>query len=204
MLINFPSDARSQFSGADKARKRTFDFVSALASLILLLPIFLIVFLTIKLTSGGPGLSRELRHGYRNEAIWIFKFRTRGSERLGPEPSDATQTWIDQMLRRTNLEDIPKLLNVLMGEMSIVGPTLHLPQQDELFGALNLRGQGVRPGLISWAQLNGHHGETKSVEETRRCIEYDLYYLDNWSLLFDLKIILTAIFQNSLYDKRSK
>ena len=125
--------------------------------------------LTIKLTSRAPALSRELRHDYRNEAIWIFKFRLRNSEQIGRESSNATQaslvpTGMDQMLRQTNLDDIPKLLNVLIGEMSIVGPTLHLPQQDELFEALNLRGEVSRPGLISWAQLNGHHGETNSLD----------------------------------------
>jgi lipopolysaccharide/colanic/teichoic acid biosynthesis glycosyltransferase len=193
-------DIPSELFGSGKVSKRIFDFALALVSLVLLLPIFLIVYMAIKLTSGGAGLSRELRHGYRNETIWIFKFRTGGSARLGVESSDATETVIGQMLIRTGLAHVPKLLNVLLGEMSIVGPTLHLPEQDALFEALNLRGEIIRPGLIGWAQLNGHEGETSSPEETRLCIEYDLYYLDNRSLALDLKIILKSIFKSALYD----
>ena len=197
-LETFNSDPHSQLTNVDNVCKRSFDVVISLAALILLSPLFLIVLLIIKLATRAPALSRELRHGYLNEPIWIFKFRLTSAEQA--EGASQFLIGFDQMLRRTNLTDVPKLLNVLIGDMSIVGPTLHLPHQDELFEVLSFRGQIVRPGFISWAQLNGPHGETNSTEETRRCIEYDLYYLDNWSLLFDLKIIWTAISKNAFYD----
>lgn len=185
-------------------RRRTFylkrleDIVIAASALFFLLPLFLIVALLIKLDSPGPILYRQQRYGFNNRPFSIYKFR---SMRVHQEKSntvtqatrnDPRITRSGAFLRRSSIDELPQLLNVLEGSMSIVGPRPHAIPHNEYYGTLfaeyNAR-HNVHPGITGWAQANGLRGETDTEEKMRRRVEYDLYYIENWSLLFDIKII---------------
>jgi lipopolysaccharide/colanic/teichoic acid biosynthesis glycosyltransferase len=164
--------------------------------------------LAIRLESRGPIFFRQRRHGYNNEVIEIIKFRTmrvvEDGEKIFTQAkmNDDRVTRLGRMLRRTNIDELPQLLNVLQGEMSIVGPRPHPLALNMLFQdriAPFSRRHNVKPGLTGWAQVNGFRGPTDIIEKMQRRVEYDLYYIDNWSLLFDFKIILMTLFSKSSY-----
>lgn len=178
-----------------------------LAALILLLiaPLLLVVAVLIKLDSPGPVFFRQQRYGYNNKLFEVFKFRTlhhhatdRNAERL-IERNDPRVTRVGAFLRRTTLDELPQFFNVLRGDMSIVGPRPH---------AISAKAAGllyrdavkyydsrhrVKPGITGWAQINGWRGETRTIEQIRKRVEYDLYYIEHWSIPFDLRIILKTI-----------
>ena len=198
---------RPPLSAFDIAIKRTFDFTFAAISLIVLSPLFLLVSLAIKLDSSGPIFFRQMRHGFNNEEINVFKFRSmtsaandRGFEQT--VENDARVTRVGRIIRRTNIDELPQLMNVLRGEMSIVGPRPHACAHNELFNNLITpfsRRHNVKPGITGWAQVNGFRGITDSVDKMQHRVEYDLYYVDNWSFLFDMKIILITLFSKRAY-----
>lgn len=183
------------------AAKRAFDvFVAALA-LVLLSPIFAAIALAIKATSPGPVFFRQRRRGYNNREFRIWKFRTMTALDDGPHieqarVNDARVTSIGRYLRRFNLDELPQLLNVLRGEMSLVGPRPHAVAHDQIYekriGSYPRR-LNVKPGITGWAQVNGYRGRTETDEDMRARVEYDLYYIDNWSILFDLYIIVLTV-----------
>jgi lipopolysaccharide/colanic/teichoic acid biosynthesis glycosyltransferase len=117
-------------------------------------------------------------------------------------PDDERVTNVGRVLRMSGIDELPQLFNVLSGEMSIVGPrphaTAHNAMYDELLAGFSRR-HTVRPGITGWAQVNGYRGQTDTVEKMRKRVEYDLYYIDNWSFLLDLKIILLTIFSKKVY-----
>ena len=178
-----------------------------LSALILLLiaPVMLAIALAIKLDSPGPVFFRQRRYGFNNQLIEIFKFRTmyvhaadEKAEQL-TRRNDPRVTRIGGLLRRLSLDELPQFINVLRGEMSIVGPRPHavaakagglLYQDAVLDYAARHR---VKPGITGWAQVNGWRGETEVVQQIERRVEHDLYYIEHWSLLFDLKIILMTV-----------
>jgi Undecaprenyl-phosphate glucose phosphotransferase len=179
-----------------------------LASLILLLiaPLMALIALAIKLDSPGPVFFRQRRYGFNNQLIEVFKFRTMHHHASDPNAAQLTRrndprvTRIGAFLRRTSLDELPQFFNVLRGEMSVVGPRPHalaakaggLLYQDAVSDyAARHR---VKPGITGWAQVNGWRGETEVVEQIERRVEHDLYYIDHWSLLFDLKIIVLTVF----------
>jgi Undecaprenyl-phosphate glucose phosphotransferase len=194
----------SQFS---RAIKRVFDVTTAIAALILLSPLFIIVSLAIKLDSRGPVLFRQKRHGYNNEFIRVLKFRSMivmedGDNFTPVTEHDPRVTRLGRFLRRTNIDELPQLFNVLVGDMSIVGPRPHATAQNEVFAELissYSRRHNVKPGITGWAQVNGYRGDTNTLEKMQRRVEHDLYYIDNWSLLFDLRIILLTLFSREVY-----
>jgi Undecaprenyl-phosphate glucose phosphotransferase len=187
--------------------KETFDRVSAAVGLILLAPLLLTAAIAIKLDSRGAVLFRQTRHGFNNGVIRVFKFRTMnviesGDNFTQASKSDPRITRVGRILRRTNIDELPQLLNVLLGEMSIVGPRPHATAQNEMFDQLLAgfsRRHVVKPGITGWAQVNGFRGETDTLEKMKRRVEYDLYYVDNWSFLFDLKIIILTLLSKRAY-----
>jgi Undecaprenyl-phosphate glucose phosphotransferase len=191
----------------DRTLKRVFDIVVSATGLTLLAPLFAIVAIAIKLESRGPVLFWQRRHGYNNSTILVAKFRTMltandGDCFIQAKPKDARVTHVGRLLRRTNIDELPQLINVLIGNMSIVGPRPHATAHNEMFEGKILpfsRRHNIKPGITGWAQVNGHRGETDTLDKMQRRVEHDLYYIDNWSLLLDLKIILLTLFSKRAY-----
>ena len=187
--------------------KRTFDLISAIIGLIVLSPLFLIVSIAIKLDSPGPVFFRQKRHGFNNEEIRVFKFRSMTTMEDGGQFTQATEndprvTRVGRIIRSTNIDELPQLINVLRGEMSIVGPRPHATAHNALFNNMIgrfSRRHNVKPGITGWAQINGYRGATDTLEKMQRRIEYDLHYVDNWSFLFDVKIIMMTLFSKRAY-----
>jgi Undecaprenyl-phosphate glucose phosphotransferase len=198
---------QSPLTPFNRAIRRAFDVAAAAAGLVLLSPLFVIVSLAIKLDSRGPVLFRQTRHGYNNEPIRVLKFRSMTVMEDGDNFKQVTRhdprvTRLGRFLRRTNIDELPQLFNVLVGDMSIVGPRPHATAQNEVFAELISsfsRRHNVKPGITGWAQVNGYRGETDTLEKMQRRVEYDLYYIDNWSFLFDLRIILLTLFSREVY-----
>ena len=194
-------------SSFHRVMKRLFDIAAAGGGLLLLSPVLALVALAIKLDSRGPVFFRQTRHGYNNETIRVFKFRSMTTNEDGyafsqAKKDDPRVTRVGQILRRTNLDELPQLLNVLAGEMSIVGPRPHPVALNRMFEehiAPFSRRHNVKPGITGWAQVNGHRGQTDTLEKMQRRFECDLYYIDNWSFLLDVKIILMTVFSKTAY-----
>jgi putative colanic acid biosynthesis UDP-glucose lipid carrier transferase len=157
----------------------------------------------VKLDSPGPVLFRQKRYGFNNNDITVFKFRSMRND-PNPDPSvpqaqrnDPRVTRIGAFLRKSSLDELPQLFNVLQGTMSLVGPRPHAVAHNEHYAAVidgYLGRHRVKPGITGWAQVNGYRGETDTPEKMRMRVQYDLYYIDNWSLSLDLKILLMTIF----------
>jgi Undecaprenyl-phosphate glucose phosphotransferase len=201
---------RPPLSAFDRSLKRLFDLCAAGLGLFILSPLLIMVSLAIKLDSRGPVLFRQNRHGYNNDLIPVLKFRTMTAVEDGETALTFTQakdndprvTRLGQILRRTNIDELPQLINVLRGEMSLVGPRPHPIALNAMFQdriAPFSRRHNVKPGLTGWAQINGLRGQTDTVEKMQRRIDYDLYYIDNWSFAFDLKIVMMTLFSKSAY-----
>jgi Undecaprenyl-phosphate glucose phosphotransferase len=202
---------RPPLSAFDLSIKRAFDICASAAGLLVLSPLLLTVSLGIKLESRGPVLFRQNRHGYNNEIIPVVKFRTMTVVEDGESPATFTQvrsndarvTRLGRVLRRTNIDELPQLLNVLRGDMSLIGPRPHPIALNTMFRERIVpysRRHNVKPGLTGWAQVNGFRGETDTFEKMQRRVEYDMFYIDNWSFLFDLKIFLMTLFSKSAYQ----
>jgi Undecaprenyl-phosphate glucose phosphotransferase len=194
-------------SAFNRVLKRGFDIAAAATGILLLLPLLLVVSIAIKFDSRGPILFRQTRHGYNNEIIRVFKFRSMTttedrSTYVQATRNDPRVTRLGRILRYTNIDELPQLINVLLGEMSIVGPRPHPVALNNMFqqhiSALARRHK-VKPGVTGWAQVNGYRGETSTLEKMQRRFEYDIYYIDNWSFLLDMKIILMTIFSKRAY-----
>ena len=187
--------------------KRLFDLVASFMALLLLSPLLLLIAALIRLDSKGPALFVQRRYGFNQESFRIFKFRSMTTMEDGrhiaqAKARDPRITRIGRFIRRYNLDELPQLLNVLRGDMSLVGPRPHALAHDQLFErkiALYARRHNVKPGITGWAQVNGLRGEIDSPEKIRRRVEHDLYYIDNWSLLFDVWIILLTVFSKKAY-----
>lgn len=172
--------------------KRTIDVVLSLALLIILSPLFLLVALMIVLDSRGGVFYRQPRAGLGGRPFLLYKFRTMvpGAEKMGAGyyfsgPDDPRITRVGRFLRRTSLDELPQLINVLKGDMSLVGPRPMLLYQVEKLSPGQKKRLSVRPGITGWAQINGR----AELSWSKR-IEYDLWYIDNYSLCLDLKILL--------------
>jgi Undecaprenyl-phosphate glucose phosphotransferase len=183
--------------------KRVFDICFAGLGLLALSSFLFVISLAIKLDSRGPTFFRQTRHGYNNEVIRVFKFRTMTTTEDGHQQfkqavkNDPRVTRIGRILRRTSMDEFPQLVNVLLGEMSIVGPRPHPVALNDAFAeriSPFSRRHTVKPGITGWAQVNGLRGETDTLEKMQQRVVHDLYYIDNWSFLFDIKIILLTIF----------
>jgi Undecaprenyl-phosphate glucose phosphotransferase len=190
-------------SGWNFVLKALEDRVLASGLLLLFAPLLLVIAAAIKLDSGGPALFRQKRYGFNNNPITVFKFRTMhvGASNNDAVPqarrNDPRVTRVGGFLRRTSLDELPQLLNVMKGEMSLVGPRPHAVVHNEQYAKIiddYLSRHRVKPGITGWAQVNGLRGETDTPEKMARRVQFDLYYIDNWSLLFDIKILLLTPF----------
>jgi len=187
--------------------KRSFDFVFACIGLIVLSPLFLIVSIAIKLDSPGPVFFRNTRHGFNNDKIRVLKFRSMTSIEDSGQFTQATEndprvTRIGRIIRRTNIDELPQLINVLRGEMSLVGPRPHATEHNALFSSVIApfsRRHNVKPGITGWAQIHGYRGEIDTEDKMRKRVEHDLFYIDNWSLWLDLQIIFRTVFSAGGY-----
>ena len=190
------------FYGGWWALKKIEDLVLGSLILLLTLPLMAVIAIVIKLSSPGPVLFKQRRHGLNGEVIKIFKFRTMTSLEDGDVIVQATQqdtriTKIGKFLRRHSLDELPQFFNVLEGTMSIVGPRPHALAHNEHYRQLisgYMQRHKVKPGITGWAQAHGLRGETETVDKMQKRVEYDLYYINHWSIGLDLKIILLTIF----------
>ncbi len=174
--------------------KRFMDIIISFLALIILLPAFFMIFIAIKLTSHGPAIYKQERIGMNGKSFVVYKFRTM---RLGAETEtmgkyitgdEEALTALGKFLRRWGLDELPQLWNVLKGDMSLVGPRPTLPYQVERYYEWQRKRLLVKPGLTGWAQVNGRNKLTWPER-----IEYDVWYVENWSLMLDLKIIAMTI-----------
>ncbi|MBD5451319.1 MAG: undecaprenyl-phosphate glucose phosphotransferase [Lachnospiraceae bacterium] len=184
----------------NRAIKRLMDIVGASVAIILFSPIMLLAALGVKLTSKGPLIFKQERVGLHNRPFQMYKFR---SMELQPEEdekkgwtkkNDPRVTRVGKILRRTSVDELPQLFNVLKGDMSLIGPRPERPLFVEKFKEEIPRymiKHQVRPGITGWAQVNGYRGDTS----IRKRVEYDLYYIENWSIAFDLKILFLTFFK---------
>ena len=194
---------RPPLSSAELALKRAFDLVLASALLIAMVPLFLVVAMLIKLESTGPVIFTQRRKGFNGREFKIFKFRTMNVLEDGhvvPQArrNDPRVTRVGRLLRTTSIDELPQLLNVLLGQMSLVGPRPHAVAHDDSYtnviAKYALR-QHVKPGLTGWAQVNGFRGEAVQIELMERRVECDLWYIKNWSFWLDVRIIVLTGFE---------
>ncbi|WP_409192468.1 undecaprenyl-phosphate glucose phosphotransferase [Bradyrhizobium sp. RDM4] len=198
---------QSPLTPFNRTIKRAVDIAVAIAGLMMTSVLFMIVPLAIKLDSRGPVFFRQTRHGYNNEPIRVLKFRSmtvmEDGDRFKPVTRhDPRVTRLGRLLRHTNVDELPQLFNVLIGDMSIVGPRPHATSQNEVFNELISsfsRRHNVKPGITGWAQVNGYRGDVDTLEKMQRRVEHDLYYIDNWSLILDLKIMVMTLFSRKAY-----
>jgi Undecaprenyl-phosphate glucose phosphotransferase len=192
----------SPLSGVKGVVKTIEDKIVAGLVLLVASPLMIFIAIGIRLNSPGPVFFRQLRGGLHGERIWVWKFRTMKPHDEPPGevpqavPGDERITSFGAFLRRTSLDELPQFLNVLMGDMSIVGPRPHAVEHDEFYrrqiDAYLLR-HHVKPGITGWAQVNGWRGETGNIEKMEMRVKHDLYYMNNWSLWFDLRIIFMTV-----------
>ena len=191
----------SPFYGVDSVVKNVSDYVLAALIFILLSPFMLCIALAVKLTSPGPAVFKQRRYGLNGEEIIVYKFRSMTVSEDGPnivqaQKNDQRVTRIGAFLRRTSLDELPQFINVLQGRMSLVGPRPHAVAHNELYRKL-IKGymlrHKVKPGITGWAQVNGLRGETEDLEKMQARIEFDLHYLQNWSIWLDLWIIMRTV-----------
>lgn len=193
---------QSPLSGAKGWVKAVEDRILAALLLLLTSPLMLLIVVGVKLSSPGPVFFRQLRGGLQGERIWVWKFRTmrhevQSEKVIQAHRGDPRITKFGALLRRLSLDELPQFFNVLQGDMSIVGPRPHAVDHDQFYrqqiDAYMLR-HHVKPGITGWAQINGWRGETGEILKMEMRIKHDLYYINNWSLWFDLRIILMTVF----------
>lgn len=185
----------------EAASKRGLDILISGIALILLAPLIAAIALLIKLDSHGPVFFRQRRRGFNLEEFAIWKFRTMttlddGEHVQQAHKDDARVTAVGRLLRNYSLDELPQLINVFVGDMSLVGPRPHAVAHDRFFEkriALYSRRLNVKPGITGWAQVNGFRGATDTDTAMSQRVEHDLYYIDNWSVAFDLYILFLTV-----------
>jgi Undecaprenyl-phosphate glucose phosphotransferase len=212
-LTNYASSARQRvlaievqrapLSGAERLVKRVMDIVVAAVMLIFFLAVMALTVLAIKLDSAGPVIFRQHRKGFNGKKFAMYKFRTMTVQEDGPIIAQTTRddprvTAIGRLLRSASIDELPQLLNVLKGDMSLVGPRPHALAHDDYFenvvGDYAFR-HHVKPGMTGWAQCNGARGATPSVEHISERVKLDLWYINNWSLWLDIQILIKTFFE---------
>lgn len=186
----------------DMVAKRVFDLVFASAAIVCLFPVMIAAAIAIKATSKGPILFRQKRYGFNNEIVDVLKFRSMYTEMADPQArqvvtrGDPRVTPVGRFIRKTSIDELPQLFNVLGGSLSLVGPRPHAVNAhtdnktwDDVVDGYFARHK-VKPGVTGWAQINGWRGEVDTPEKIQKRVECDVYYIENWSILFDLKILM--------------
>ena len=202
------SMCETPFSGSRGVSKRMTDILIAGLILLLAAPLLITVAIAIRADSRGPAIFRQRRYGLNGEEIVVYKFRTMkvledGTNIMQATRDDPRITAVGRVLRRYSLDELPQLINVLQGRMSLVGPRPHAVAHNEMYRKL-IKGymlrHKVRPGITGLAQINGLRGETRSLEQMEARVQYDLEYLRNWSVALDLKILaktMTCVLSDS-------
>ena len=189
---------RGPLSRIEQLSKRLLDVAGASIGLLLLAPLMVLSAIAIKLDSPGPILFRQRRNGFNAKQFSIFKFRSMtvmedGGNVVQARRSDPRVTGVGRVLRRSSIDELPQLLNVLRGEMSLIGPRPHALAHDDHYGDLlsdYAFRHHVKPGITGWAQVRGYRGETARVEQMKGRVDCDLWYINNWSLALDLRILV--------------
>jgi Undecaprenyl-phosphate glucose phosphotransferase len=190
----------------DMVAKRIFDLVFASLAIVTLFPLMIAAAIAIKLDSKGPVLFRQKRYGFNNEIIDVLKFRSMYTEMADPDAKkvvtkgDPRVTCVGRFIRKTSIDELPQLFNVLGGSLSLVGPRPHAVNAhtdnktwDDVVDGYFARHK-VKPGVTGWAQINGWRGEVDTPDKIQNRVECDVYYIENWSILFDLKILFLTPF----------
>jgi Undecaprenyl-phosphate glucose phosphotransferase len=197
----------------DTVLKSIEDKVIAFAALVVLAPVMALIALAIKLESKGPVFFKQKRYGFNNELIEVYKFRSMYNDKLDfhaeklTTRDDPRVTRVGRLIRRTSTDELPQLFNVLIGNLSLVGPRPHATKAkaaDQLYNDVvdgYFARHRVKPGITGWAQVNGWRGQTDTAEKLQRRVEHDLYYIENWSLALDLYILARTPF--SLFDSEN-
>ncbi|MFM0739788.1 undecaprenyl-phosphate glucose phosphotransferase [Paraburkholderia xenovorans] len=192
------------FSSPQMWPKLMFDRLFATAALLALSPVFIALAIAIKSTSPGPVFFRQTRKGIDGQPFAIYKFRSMTvHEEAHGQVTQATRndtrvTKLGAFMRRTSLDELPQFLNVLLGQMSVVGPRPHAIEHDDLYKDQvygYMHRYRIKPGITGWAQVNGYRGATSKVEKMEARVKFDLFYIHNWSFWFDMKIVLITIFK---------
>ncbi|TBW38785.1 undecaprenyl-phosphate glucose phosphotransferase [Siculibacillus lacustris] len=194
---------RAPLTRTDRAAKRALDVAVAGTALLMLSPLMLLTAVAIAIETGFPILFRQNRKGFGARPFPILKFRSmtvqeNGSVVTQASKNDVRVTRLGRVIRRTSIDELPQLINVLRGDMSIVGPRPHAVAHDDLYDGLIASyafRQHVKPGITGWAQVNGCRGETREVDQMRARVEYDIWYINNWSLWLDVRIIVLTAFK---------
>jgi Undecaprenyl-phosphate glucose phosphotransferase len=197
---------RAPLSWFERMQKRVLDVVIASGVLVVLSPLLAGVALLVLLDTGWPLFFRQRRYGFNQQEFRIIKFRTMTTLDDGPvvpqaRRNDPRITRLGGILRKWNIDELPQLVNVLKGDMSLVGPRPHALSHNREYEqkiALYARRHNVLPGITGWAQVNGFRGETDTDEKMRRRVDHDLYYIDNWSLWLDLRILFKTLFSRGV------
>jgi exopolysaccharide biosynthesis polyprenyl glycosylphosphotransferase len=194
---------RAPLTRPERLAKRACDIALALIALILLAPLMLLTALAIKLDSAGPVIFRQRRVGFDGQAFSIYKFRTMsvledGAQIAQTRRNDPRVTRLGRLLRQSSIDELPQLFNVFRGDMALVGPRPHAIAHDDLYRtaiASYASRHHVKPGITGWAQVNGRRGETRRIEDMEKRVELDLWYIDNWSLILDFRILWRTCFE---------
>ena len=195
---------KSPNDGYSRTLKRLEDVIVGSLILLMISPLMVLLAIGVKLSSPGPVFFKQKRHGRNGQEIEVWKFRSMRVHQEEPgkvtqaKKGDSRITPFGAFLRRTSLDELPQFINVLQGQMSIVGPRPHaLAHNFEYMHQIDgyMQRHRIKPGITGWAQVNGFRGETDTLEKMQKRVEYDLHYLQNWSLLLDLKIIFFTIFK---------
>ncbi|HBD12510.1 MAG TPA: undecaprenyl-phosphate glucose phosphotransferase [Porticoccaceae bacterium] len=193
--------------GMNRVIKRSEDIVLASIIGILIIPVCILIAIAIKLTSKGPVLFKQYRQGINGKKIKVYKFRSMEVHEEQGKVTQATRdddriSWLGRFLRRTSLDELPQFYNVIQGRMSIVGPRPHALVHNEYYKDLvesYMWRHKIRPGITGWAQINGFRGETDTLEKMKQRVEHDLWYIDNWSLGLDLRIIFCTLYKGFIH-----
>lgn len=189
--------------GVNKLLKRVEDVLLSILILIFISPVLAAISFIIKMTSPGPILFKQMRYGLDGKAIEVWKFRTmnvmeNGDTVIQAKKNDSRITTVGRFLRKTSLDELPQFINVVKGDMSIVGPRPHAVAHNEQYRKL-IQGymlrHKIKPGITGWAQINGLRGETDTLDKMEKRLEFDLEYIRRWGIFFDLKIIYLTIFK---------
>jgi putative colanic acid biosynthesis UDP-glucose lipid carrier transferase len=189
---------RAPLSTLEQATKRTLDFAGATLGLIALSPIFALAAIAIKLDTPGSILFRQTRTGFGGRPFTIYKFRTMTVAQDGAvvpqaQRNDARVTRVGRILRRTSIDELPQLFNVIKGDMSLVGPRPHALAHDNEYTRIIMNysfRHHMKPGITGWAQVSGFRGETPTVDRMEQRLERDLWYINNWTIWLDIKLVL--------------
>ncbi len=196
-----PVPVKDLSDSACSVPKRLFDAACSVVGLVFLAPLLIVISIVIKLTSPGPVLFAQLRTGLGGRTFVIYKFRTMSTLENGDRVVQACRydtrvTWVGSFLRRSSLDELPQLWNVLIGDMSIVGPRPHAVAHDHYYGALlpDYRDRfRAKPGITGLAQCNGARGPTETLDKMSRRIRLDLAYIERWSLMMEARILVKTV-----------